>query len=117
MDMTPIGNADIFGWQVALSALITFVLEHLKQSSWFPWLSQQTEGWNRIASVVLAAIGAVGIHAEFDATAGTLVITGLTLGGLLHFVLEWGRQWLYQQLIYKGVVRPRPAIAPLKGRR
>src|SRR5438445_27836 len=94
--------------QITASAVSVFVLQLIKKSKAIPWISSETPKLNRAIALILAGITALGIHYTYDATAGTLVISGLTLGGVLH--ASWHylqsiavQEGFYQAAVNKGV--------------
>ena len=114
--------ADIVTTQITASALVVYGIELMKKTSWLPWITRTSDNVNRTVSTLLAAATALGIHSTFDASRGTLVITGLTMASLLHFGLDWLRSFVFQQMIYKGVIKPQatsakaepiPVVAPV----
>lgn len=99
------GSADLVTTQVTISAVVVFLLERLKRARWFPWLSAEKEKVTQWVAAALAALAALGIHTEFDATKGVLIISGLTVAGVLHGGFEVLRSLAFQELIYHGVVK------------
>ena len=92
--------------QIPIAVISTLVLQWLKKSRWFPWLTVESQKLNRIAGVVIAFAASIGVVATFDHTAGVLTITGLTLAGLGHGIARFIQQWSYQQAAYRTVVAP-----------
>ncbi len=76
-------------------------LEWAKRSGlpFLKWIKIETAP---LISVLSAILIALGIHFSFDATAGTLTITGLTLAGTGQAAFEIGKQWLTQHWTHKG---------------
>jgi hypothetical protein len=99
--------ADIVTTQITASALVVYGLELLKNASWFPWINRSSDAVNRIVAGILAVATALGIHTKFDPQHGTLLITGLTLASVAHFGFDWLRSFVFQEMIYKGVIKPR----------
>lgn len=97
MEQELIGSA-VIAWMVAKG------IEIAKGLSWLP-LDATTERLNWWAARGLAAATAVGIHFTFDPQAGSLVITGLTLAGIGHAVLEYAKQLFLQEVAYKKFIR------------
>ena len=98
-DMTEIGN------QVALGVFLVCLLEYLKQSQWFRWLTPGTsETIKRWVNVGVAAAATIGISINFDGW--TLVNGGdvhahiPALGTMVHAVFDFGKQWGVQQYVY-----------------
>jgi hypothetical protein len=60
---------------------------------------------NRWTSRVVAIVAAIGVHATFDSAAGVLTITGLTVVGIRDSILEYARQYMFQEVAYKKFVR------------
>ena len=91
--------------QVTLSAVVVVILQHLKSASWFPWLTQETEKAKRIVAAFAAALTAIGIHYNYDATTGTLMFTGITVAAIGHGIWHWIQSYAFQEVLYKGAFR------------
>lgn len=92
--------------QIPLAVISTYALQWLKQTRFFPWLTVESQTFNRIAGVVIAFFGSVGVLTSFDHTAGVLTISGLTLANLTHASARFIQQWAMQQASYKMIVAP-----------
>lgn len=93
--------SETLGWMFTFGIFANYVMRKMRQSQWFPWAKEGAGKINVVLAGLLAALSAAGIHTEFDQAAGTFLVTGLTLTGLLHFVGEWMRQWALQQFTYQ----------------
>ena len=98
---------DILSTQVVVSYVAVLVQQGLKKASWFPWLAARTTGMNRFVAAVFAALSTVGIQIQFDAGAGTMIISGLTIASVLTFVVDFARSWIAQKLLYRLTVTVR----------
>ena len=92
---------DILSTQVVVSYLAVLIQEALKKASWVPWLAARTTGMNRLVAAVFAALSTVGIQIQFDAGAGTMLVSGLTIASVLTFVVDFARSWIAQKLLYR----------------
>lgn len=102
MDQQLIG----YGVQVVWALFMSFLLQWLKKSRWFPFLHEWSATWWKVlVSALTAAMSAAGISAQFDPVIGQLVVTGLTLTGIGHALLAFGVSWLSQHALYEGVAR------------
>ena len=84
------------------SAVSVWVIQQLKNSSWFKMLTPSSAVMNRLASAVAAIFTATGIHVAF--ASGTLTITGLTLSAILGAAIAWFKSFVMNELIYQGIV-------------
>ena len=98
--------------QLSARAVIVFILQWLKNQSWFPWLSEKTDNLNRSVAVILSGLAAAGIHMTFDTEAGTLTVTGLTLATVVTGGWAWLKSYASQEMIYRIVKASRPVVAP-----
>ena len=106
MESTLLGTGgNVLGWHVVIAAAISFVFEWLKKARWFPWITRSSDGLNWLVGIVLAALAAAGIQLAFNPDEGTLIVSGLSLASLTAFFAEWVRQWIFQQIVFKGVVQ------------
>ena len=94
---------------LGLAVVIPFMLQAMKNASWFPWLTRHTSQLNFAVGIVAATAATFGIHATWDAsTGGTITIPGL-MGLWQAFV-----QWAAQQTAYKGLVVPAETLGEIR---
>ena len=97
---TPVPPSETLSWQLTFGVIVNEVMKRLKQSALVPWMKAGTANANVMVAALLSAIAAAGIHTEFDQVAGTLLITGLTISSVVHFLGEWLRQYALQHFLY-----------------
>jgi hypothetical protein len=78
------------------------VMQWLKKSSWFPWLTAESDKANKAVAAFMAAIAAIGIHYTYDASTATLTLTGISFAALGHGLWHWLQSYAVQETIYKG---------------
>lgn len=90
------------------AVLLATLLQLLKNSPYFPWLSRQTGKVNLLASVVLAFFASAGISHHFDFSGDGTFAFGLegNLYDVWHFIVHWAIQWASQHSFYKGFIVP-----------
>lgn len=92
--------------QVGVAALVSLGIQWAKQSSWFPWLTTETDKLNRGAAVALSGLASIGIHVSHPA-AGSWLVEGVTIATIAPALWHWFIQFLYTHGIYKsGEVLP-----------
>jgi hypothetical protein len=103
----PTTNA--FATQVTVSGIAVALLQWLKQSSWFPWLTKETTKLNQAVAAIIAAGTAIGVHIAWapGTVAGsyTILLSGFTLAGILTGVWAWLKMFTYQEIIYHSTVK------------
>lgn len=104
--MTPESTTTALVYSGVIAYICSAAIEWLKQQKWFPFLTMESSTLNRWVARLVAALSVVGIHATFNATEGTLLLSGLTGAGLLTAALEFFRQYLFQQVAYRKLVKP-----------
>jgi hypothetical protein len=106
----PTTNA--FATQVTVSGIIVALMQWLKNSKWFPWLTAESSKVNSFVAAAAAAAGAIGVHLAWNhgAIPGTYMIevSGLTLMGVLGGIWAWLKMFVYQQIIFRATVKPAP---------
>lgn len=92
----------------AAAVLSSILLQALKNSKWVSFLGdgEQHAKMNALVAVVLAGASSLGIHYNFDATAGTLTITGLHASSIAHGIGQWAIQYAMQHGVYKSTIVP-----------
>lgn len=91
-------TVSVFGTQFTASTVIVFaghLLEH-----WFPKLATVPGTFKRMAYWLVAVGSAVGVHASFTESTGTLVLTGLTVAGVAHGVWHWVQSVALQEFVH-----------------
>jgi hypothetical protein len=89
-----------------LSIASAWLMEKLKLASWFPGLTpESTASVQKLFSAVVAILTAVGVTITYDATVGTLMITGLTLSNIGQIGLLSAQNFLTQHMWYHGVIK------------
>jgi len=105
---------ELYGNQFIVAMLGAWVIEYLKQSSWFSFITIKTEELNKIFAGVVAALSTAGILVvtSWDATTSTFVfsVTHLTMGNISSFLWHGLGQYLLMKLIYKVAIKP-PVLA------
>ena len=75
---------------LVVNGIISWALEAIKRSRWFPWITGETEKLNHLASAVAATLLAagIGISSSWDSSSATYVLTlsGLTATNVFNFV-------------------------------
>jgi predicted ferric reductase len=99
-------DATVLNQQIPLAVISTYLLQWLKGTRLFPWLTMESQRLNRMAGVVIAFCASVGVLFSFDHAAGVLTISGLTTANLLHVGARFLQQWVYQQGSYRMLVSP-----------
>lgn len=89
--------------QVAWGSMVVWLIQRLKDSPRFDFINPYTDVLNRFASVIMAAVGTVGITATF--ADGTLMISGLQLDTVVNFGVNLLFQFFFQQGVYHGIVK------------
>lgn len=89
-----------FVWAYAGAAL----LEWWKRSK-FGGMKTSAEPYiKRGIAVATAVLSAIGVHSSFDAAAGVLTISGLTMPGIWVAIGDSVRQFAFQQFIYRAAI-------------
>ena len=92
------------GAQATIAILVSFGLQWLKKSRFFPWLTIETQAVNRWVSIVIAFGAGIGIYATWNQ--GTLTVTGLTPDNIYHALVRGVEQWAFQTTAYRSLIAP-----------
>jgi hypothetical protein len=90
----------------AVGILCAYLLEAVKHSAWFPWITADSKTLNRWIGVIVACGTSLGISAHYDGSAGSLLVGGLNPGDLLHNGMHALSQWAIQQYTYDSAIAP-----------
>lgn len=86
------------------AGLITYLLQWLKKSHWFPWLTMDSKALLRFVNAAAALAVSIGLSWVYNADAHQLVIAVPTVGALFDGLWTWGKQWALQQMAYDGII-------------
>ena len=87
---------------VVVGYVIVAVMQWAKRQPWIPMIDFDSARANRVVAGILAVITSLGIHAQYNGADGSLLVTGLSWASILPLSGEALRQFILQQLIYKG---------------
>jgi hypothetical protein len=89
---------NVLATQITAGAIIAFVVQKLKASPYFPWITEETKVLKNLLALVLAGAAAVGVNVAWNGADHTLVISGLTASGILLAAWAWAKQYVMQHL-------------------
>lgn len=98
-------DANVAITQVTTAGVVVFLINWLKKSSLFPWITAEKVRLLRILAIVGAGVGAVGIHYTWNPEAHALTITGLSLVGILTAGAIWLKSFVTQEIIYQSTAK------------
>lgn len=87
---------------VVMAYVIVALIQWAKKQQWIPLVDFDTARANRAIAALMAVVTSLGVHATYNGADGSLIVTGLSLGSIASFSGEALRQFIMQQLIYKG---------------
>jgi Trk-type K+ transport system membrane component len=94
------------GDSAALAAAMVVVINWLKASTLFPWLSEaSSEVYKRRFAVIATGVAAFGFHLGLDAEARTITVSWPDAYTLSHNVLTWIGTVGFNQVFYGMVKR------------
>lgn len=96
--------ASELGAQATIAIFVSFGLQWLKKSRFFPWLTVETQQLNRWVSIVIAFCAGIGIYVTWHE--GTLTVSGLTGPNMAHAIMRGLEQWAFQTTAYRGLIAP-----------
>lgn len=102
MDANPVSNIVIT--QFTSSAVVVWVMQKLKNASWFPILQHGSATISRVFSVLAAAVVAIGINYTYNPATRGLLITLPTTTGLILGIWHWLNQYVLQETVYQATV-------------
>jgi hypothetical protein len=91
-----------FGTQITAGAMAVFVIQLMKRWSALPWISQWTPKMNRAVAIGSSFLTAIGVHVAYSSVEHTLLISGLTLTGMLGMLWVWVKQFALQEYVYQS---------------
>lgn len=103
---TDLGEFSAFGTQFTASAVIAFLGHVLER--WVPATANFPPTLKRAVYWAIAAGSAIGVHEHFTPATGTLVVTGLSLAGIVHASWHWIQSVALQEFVHGATNRPAP---------
>jgi hypothetical protein len=103
------------GTQISAGAIAVFIIQLLKKWEAVPWISNLTPRVNRLVAIVGAFCSAIGVHVAYSSVQHTLLISGLTLTGILGMGWVWVKQFALQEWIYQSAANRTKVDLPKGG--
>jgi hypothetical protein len=97
---------NVLATQITLGTIGAGVLAYLKTAKWAPWFNKHSAKINHAWLLTTSAMGAIGVHYTWDATAHSLTITGLNAVAIAVALWVWAKQWCLQYVVQRGVFGP-----------
>lgn len=91
--------------QVTTSGIVIFVINWLKKSSYFPWITAERTRLLRVLGVMGAGLGSLGIHYVWNPQQHSLLLTGLSLTTILVSFVTWVKSFVTQEIIYRATMK------------
>jgi hypothetical protein len=99
------------------AVLVSVLLQILKNTAYFPWISRNTARANTIISFLAAFGTSLGIVATFDFNSSSGNFSGTFHGNIwdiLHVGAHTAIQWATQHSFYKGFVVPAETLGEIR---
>lgn len=90
--------------QVIMAAVVAYVIQFVKASKYFPWVTAETAKANRYLAITLSGLSAIGIHVVCSKIDHSCVITWTDGISILTILWHWFSQVVYTHLIYRVAV-------------
>lgn len=99
-------DATILGTQLSSAAMVVYMMQRLKNASWFPWLVAGKAKLSRSISIIIAFFVHIGIGYTWDPVLDASGNRHLSLaipaaGALAVGVWHWFNQFVMQELVYQ----------------
>lgn len=91
---------------VGAAAALSFLLQLLKQSPWFPWITTESEKLNRTLAIVGSGLATLGIHIACSQTDHACTLTWASGMAVLSGLWHWAVQFAVTHGWYKAVNKP-----------
>jgi len=101
----PLTGHDTLHATLAANAVSVFLIEKLKAAKNIPWIHQHSSQLNRMVAIATSGLAAVGVHFTFNAGDGTLLITGISMAGIVGAAWHWVQSFALQEVMYQGTVK------------
>jgi hypothetical protein len=79
--------------QIGAAALLSFFLQWLKSTKYFPWITAETAKLNHFATIVGSGLVAIGLNVHFDKVAHVLTISNLSWAAVGAGAWHWFTQY------------------------
>ena len=100
MDANGLSNLAVS--QITLGAVMSWILQALKNAKWFPILQQDgTKVANIIAAIISSGVAITGLTYVYDPQAHTLLIQNFGLALVANAVWHWLTQYVMQEGWYQ----------------
>ena len=103
------------GTMFAVAGLVAHFIEKLKRSEGYKWITPYTDAMTKGIAALIALLTTLGISTVFDATTGTLTVTGLptTLGAAGALLMQAFSQYWMQKGYYLMAIKSNYQVAAI----
>lgn len=95
-------DANVVMTHLTSSGITVFALQWLKNSKYFPWITDEKMWLLRMLSGLAAAGTAVGISTTWNGANHELVIGGLTLAAVTAAVWAFAKQFVMNEMVWQA---------------
>jgi hypothetical protein len=96
----------LIGAQLSWAIIASYAIEYTKKLEVIPWVNYETQNLNRLVSMLVAAATSSGLAFIWNRQAGSLLITGISLSAIYHFISQTIQQYALQHAAYKALIAP-----------
>jgi hypothetical protein len=89
---------------ITSSALFVLIIQWLKSSRWFPFLQHGQKLASRIASILFATAGSIGVGYVWNPAGRQLILTLPTVWGAVVALWHIANHFATQEIIYQGTI-------------
>jgi hypothetical protein len=100
---------------VTAAGLSVAVIQWLKNSPYFPWITAERDRLLRGIAILTAAIGAVGVTWTWHPDARELIFKIPTLAVFFGMLAAWVKSFVMQELVYRATVKNGSSQPPAAG--
>ena len=93
------------------SALVVWLIQQAKKSSWIKFVNPGSPQMSRLLSAIGALCAHLGLSYTWNAADHSLLISGLSLVGVLTMLWQWLNHFAMQEMIYQFAANKPPIIS------
>jgi hypothetical protein len=87
------------------AGLAVALIQWLKKSRYFPWITQEKTRVMRLVAIVTAGLGTVGINYAWNAAGRELSFHIPTFVEAFSLGIAWAKSFITQEIVYRGTAK------------
>ncbi len=104
------------GWSLILAAATSEFIEWMKGTTWFPWITAESEKLNRRMAILVSFATGLGLSFRYDPATHEFIVGGLVWSAIKHGLAQFVQtQAYFRVVVNRSIAGTTPPLAIVQG--